>query len=193
MGVNWWDVECHDSFVRAIWPTHRGQQWREWCLDWRRFLWCRALWLIFTHDMTHSQGTAVAGVAFVWASVMSVIYIYWQTFPLAGISVYSVCKCMYLYIYVHVVYVCACMYTYTSICMCIYIYIHVHICIYVHIYINMYSFEYIYIYVYIFVHIYMYIYIHKYLYISTLHHWLNMRFCCMLEPYFFDIVKLRGV
>ena len=36
------------------------------------------------NNVEQRKGTAVAGVAFVWASVMSVIYLYHQTLPLAG-------------------------------------------------------------------------------------------------------------
>ena len=36
------------------------------------------------NNVERRRGTAVAGVAFVWASVMSVIFLYWQTLPLAG-------------------------------------------------------------------------------------------------------------
>jgi hypothetical protein len=46
------------------------------------------------------KGTAVAGVGFVWASVMTVIFLYWQTLPLAGVCVcvcvlgWCVCVCV---------------------------------------------------------------------------------------------------
>ena len=36
------------------------------------------------NNVEQRKGTAVAGVAFVWASVMAVIYLYWQVLPVAG-------------------------------------------------------------------------------------------------------------
>jgi benzodiazapine receptor len=36
------------------------------------------------NNVEQRKGTAVAGVAFVWASVMAVIYLYWQALPIAG-------------------------------------------------------------------------------------------------------------
>jgi hypothetical protein len=37
--------------------------------------------------VTVAKGKAVAGVGFVWASVMTVIFLYRQTLPLAGVCV----------------------------------------------------------------------------------------------------------
>ena len=38
----------------------------------------------FINNVEQRKGTAVAGVAFVWASVMTVICLYWKTLPVAG-------------------------------------------------------------------------------------------------------------